>query len=140
MLKPAMFVASLLLASAAGAAESLKATIDRNNAEFAAAFNKGDAQGVAQFYTEKATVLPPGAAMVRGREAIGKFWAGAIQSGLKNVTLQAVAVERYGKAAREIGRFTLDSPGGKIVGKYVVVWKQVGPDWKLDSDIWNSDK
>ena len=130
----------LLLAGSASAAESLKATIDRNNEKFAAAFNKGDAQGVAQLYTEKATALPPGAPLVQGREAIGKFWGGAIQGGLKNLTLQAVSVERHGKAAREIGRFTLDAPSGKVVGKYVVFWKQVGHDWKLDTDIWNSDK
>jgi len=32
-------------------------------------------------------------------------------------------------------------PGSEMMqspGKYVVVWKQQGSDWKVDVDIWNS--
>jgi len=28
----------------------------------------------------------------------------------------------------------------QVVGKYVVVWQKVGTDWKLMTDIWNTDK
>jgi ketosteroid isomerase-like protein len=28
----------------------------------------------------------------------------------------------------------------QVVGKYVVVWQKVGNEWKLATDIWNTDK
>jgi ketosteroid isomerase-like protein len=34
-----------------------------------------------QIYTSDARILPPGAPMVSGREAIKKFWSGLIQVG-----------------------------------------------------------
>jgi len=47
-----------------------KATIEKLNDVWTAAFNKGDAAAVAALYTEDAYVLPPGSAMVKGRAAI----------------------------------------------------------------------
>jgi ketosteroid isomerase-like protein len=46
-------------------------------------------------------------------------------------------------AAREIGTVTLKTkaqPPQEIVGKYVVVWRKIGRDWKLATDIWNTNK
>jgi ketosteroid isomerase-like protein len=46
-------------------------------------------------------------------------------------------------AAREIGTVTLKAksqPAQEVIGKYVVVWRKVGRDWKLAADIWNTDK
>ena len=140
-----LFVILLLLGATAAQARSVKAEIDAANQQWAAAFNKGDAAAVAAFYTDQATILPPGADMATGRDAIQKFWAGAIQSGLKNVTLQAVAVEQFGNAAREIGRVSLDvtnpqKPTVHVDGKYVVLWKRLHGTWKLDTDIWNMNQ
>ncbi len=132
----------LLLLGATSEAASLKAEIDAANQKWEAAFNKGDAAGIAALYDDQATVLPPGSDMVKGRAAIEKFWAGAIQSGLKNPTLQTVVVEQFGNAAREIGRVGLDAPNPQkqmvhVEGKYVVLWKRVKGTWMLDTDIWN---
>jgi len=46
-------------------------------------------------------------------------------------------------AAREIGTFSLKTKGTtpqEVTGKYVVVWEEVGGDWKLAADIWNEGK
>lgn len=139
-----LLVGLLLVAGAARA--DTKADIDAANARFVAAFAGGDAAKVAALYTERATLLPAGAPVAIGRAAVEAFWAGAIKSGLKNVTLQAVSVESYGRAtAREIGRFGFDAPGQggamtRVEGKYLVIWKKSGKSWKLDADIWNMDK
>jgi uncharacterized protein (TIGR02246 family) len=50
-----------------------KATIEKLNDAWTAAFNKGDAAAVAVLYAEDAYVLPPGSAMVKGRAAIEAF-------------------------------------------------------------------
>ena len=51
-----------------------KAEIVRVNAQWMNFFNKGDFVGVASLYTDDATALPPGSAMVKGRAAIRVMW------------------------------------------------------------------
>jgi uncharacterized protein (TIGR02246 family) len=126
-------------------ARHISSEIDAANAKWIAAFNKGDAAAVAQLYTERATALPPGAPMAKGRAAIQAFWDGAIKGGVKNVTLKSVQVNQFGNAAREIGEFSLDAPNAQQQitheqGKYVVLWRNVGGGWKLDTDIWNGNQ
>ena len=106
-------------------------------------FNKGDAGAVAALYTEDAYVLPPGSAMVKGRTAIEAFWRQAAQQ-MSDAKLTTIDVLPLGRsAAREIGTVTLKTksqPPQEVVAKYVVVWRKVGRDWKLATDIWNTDK
>jgi uncharacterized protein (TIGR02246 family) len=143
--KVVMLVIPLVMLATAAQARDIKSEIDAANAKFVAAFNKGDAAGVAELYIEQATALPPGAPMAKGRAAIQAFWQGAIQAGYKNVTLKALQVDRYGSAAREIGQFSLDAPNPQkqmvhVEGKYVVLWRRIGGTWKLDTDIWNANQ
>ena len=137
-----MIVAGLGLGAAPAVAQN-KATIEKLNDAWTAAFNKGDAAAVAALYTEDAYVLPPGSAMVKGRAAIEAFWRQAAQQ-MTDAKLTTVDVLPLGRsAAREIGTVTLKTksqPPQEIVGKYVVVWRKVGRDWKLATDIWNTDK
>jgi len=120
-----------------------KATIEKLNDVWTAAFNKGDAAAVAALYTEDAYVLPPGSAMVKGRAAIEAFWRQAAQQ-MSDAKLTTIDVLPLGRsAAREIGTVTLKTksqPPQVVVGKYVVVWRKIGRDWKLATDIWNTDK
>ena len=120
-----------------------RATIEKLNDVWTAAFDKGDAAAVAALYTEDADVLPPGSAMVKGRTAIEAFWRQAAQqmTDAKLTTLDVLPLGR--SAAREIGTVSLKTksqPPQEVVGKYVVVWRKVGRDWKLATDIWNTDK
>ena len=120
-----------------------KATIEKLNDAWTAAFNKGDAAAVAAMYTEDAYVLPPGADMVKGRSAIEAFWRQAAQQ-LGEAKLTTIDVLPLGRtAAREIGTVTLKTksqPPQEITGKYAVVWRKVGGKWRLATDIWNTNK
>ena len=120
-----------------------RASIQTLNDQFTKAFNAGDIAAVATHYTEDATVLPPGAEMVMGRNAILTFWKSAADQ-IGDIKLTAVDVKPLGSnAAREIGTFSLRTKGAQsqqVTGKYVVVWEKVGGDWKLATDIWNMNK
>ena len=136
-------VAGCLILGAAPAVAQDKATIERLNDAWTAAFNKGDAAAVAAMYTEDAYVLPPGAEMVKGRTGIEAFWRQAAQQmgDAKLTTLDVLPLGR--SVAREIGTVTLKTksqPPQEIVGKYAVVWRKVGGKWKLATDIWNTNK
>jgi uncharacterized protein (TIGR02246 family) len=120
-----------------------KATIQSLNDKFAQAFNAGDAAAVAALYTDDAVILPPGGEMMKGKSAIQAFWKGATEQ-LGNGKLTTVDVKPLGsQAAQEIGTFTFRTKGTQpqeITGKYVVVWEKVGGEWKLATDIWNTNK
>ena len=120
-----------------------KAAIQQLNDAWTAAFNKGDGASVAAMYTEDAYVLPPGADIVKGRAAIEAFWKHAVQQ-FGEAKLTAIDVLPLGRsAAREIGTVTLNTkgqPSQQIIGKYVVLWRKAGRNWKLATDIWNTNK
>jgi uncharacterized protein (TIGR02246 family) len=119
------------------------ASIQKLNDAFEAAFARGDAVALAGMYTEDASLLPPGAEMIRGRAAIQAFWGEAMKD-VASAKLMTVDVQPLGtNAAQEIGSFTLATkaqPPQTIAGKYVVIWRKAGGDWKLATDIWNMNK
>jgi uncharacterized protein (TIGR02246 family) len=120
-----------------------KAEIEAINAKWVDFFNKGDFVGVASLYTDDAVAFPPGAAIVRGRGAIGAMWKGLAEQ-VSDPKVTTLEVKSLGpSAAREIGTVSLKTKGAapqEISGKYVVVWEKVGDDWKLAADIWNDGK
>ncbi len=121
-----------------------RAAIEAANSALATAFNNGDAEAVAKFYTEDAVVLPPNAEPVLGREAVQAFMRAGMDAGLSNLQLSTESVDGSGELLYEIGTYTLQvTPEGQAAGsdrgKYVVIWKQnEAGAWKLHVDIWNS--
>ena len=123
-----------------GTSTEVQAAIAAVNENFMAAFKRGDAAGLANFYTENGQLLPTGRDFVTGRAAIQAFWQAAMDMGRKTVRLEIVEAEGHGDTAIEIGKYTLSWEAGNVMdrGKYVVIWKQEGGQWKLHRDIWNS--
>jgi uncharacterized protein (TIGR02246 family) len=144
MRKSWFFVMLFTVAGLAPAgAEDVRQAIEASNNKLAAAFNAGDAAGVAERYTENALMLPPDATRVEGRAAIQDLWQGWIDAGLTNAKLSATDVGAQGDLAWEIGNFAIDVPGEDnavvtATGNYVVVWQR-GADgaWRLHVDTWN---
>jgi ketosteroid isomerase-like protein len=147
-----LLLAVLLLSASSSLGQSkeskgggaVRAAIEVANKQFVAAFNKGDAAGVAAMYSGDARVMPPNGPMGEGGQAVQQFWQGAISAGAKIVSLETLHVESRGDLAFEVGRYklTVPAPGGATAtdtGKYVVVWEREGGKWKLATDIWNSD-
>jgi uncharacterized protein (TIGR02246 family) len=135
----ASLIGLVLLTSAALAQD--KATIEKLNERFVAALNKRDVAAIGQMYAEDAYLLPAGAEMVKGRSAIQAFWAKAVE-GVADFKLTTVDVKPLGTdAAREIGTYSLKTKDQQeVAGKYVVVWQKAGDEWKLATDIWNTDQ
>ncbi|NOT64063.1 MAG: SgcJ/EcaC family oxidoreductase [Acidobacteria bacterium] len=118
--------------------------IQAGNANFMAAFQRGDAAGVAACYTADGQLLPPGSTPLSGTANITAFWQGAMSLGIKSAQLATQSIEERGDLAVEVGQYTLDiQPDGTAamtdIGKYVVVWKNDGGTWKLHVDIWNTN-
>jgi uncharacterized protein (TIGR02246 family) len=103
-----------------------------------------DPKAIAEFYSEDGAILAPGMPIAKGRSAVEAAWKGLV--GMKDFSLtfspSLVDVAQSGDIAYEIGTYELGFTTDKPVhdkGKYVVVWKKSGDDWKVMADIFNSD-
>jgi uncharacterized protein (TIGR02246 family) len=118
----------------------LRAAIAASNQKFMDTFARGDAAGMARLYTSNGQLLPANSDFVTGSAAIERFWGGAMGMGIKSARLETVELEDHGDTALEVGKYSLGGEGGQTLdqGKYVVVWKTEGGEWKLHRDIWTS--
>lgn len=139
----AICMVALVAAGPALAADKVRAAIEAGNRAFVEAFAKGDSAKIAALYATDAMVMPPGAPPAKGRDAIQKFWQGAMDAGFTNVSVRAAETGSSGRLAYERGEFALDvrAKDGKtthMAGKYIVVWKRTAKgQWQLYRDIWN---
>ena len=114
------------------------------------AFNRSDANAVSNIYAADAVLMPPNRGAIRGQSEIAAFWQKGIEeyADMKPVT---EAITRLGSdAVLEIGNVsfktkvsagkTKSQPDREIDSKYVVPWRKTGTEWKISTDIWNSNK
>jgi ketosteroid isomerase-like protein len=121
---------------------AMQSTNDLFNAEV---FGKRNFAALDDIYTRDARVLPPGAPMISGRDAIRKFWSDLVQSAnAKSAVLMSVDVIQASEGVVEIGNaiLTVEPPGqpaAQMEVKYVVYWREEDSRWKWHIDIWNQN-
>lgn len=105
-----------------------------------------DSTAIALLYAEDGAVMPANEPAARGRDAIGQWWGRAMRIPGYDLTFDTdqLLVSASGDMALDRGtyRFKATPPEGPIddTGKYVVVWRKLGGEWKVAADIFNSDK
>ena len=104
-----------------------------------------DAAAIAALYSEDGAVMPPNAPIGKGRNAIQQTWASMMQTPGFDLAIvpDQIIVSSSGDMALDRGTYRLAvAPDGKAqtdTGKYVVVWRKIGNEWKAAADIFNSD-
>ncbi len=104
-----------------------------------------DAAAIAELYAEDGAVMPPNAPIGKGRAAIQQTWASMMGTPGFDLTFtpEQILVSSAGDMALDRGTYRLTiAPGGTSqtdTGKYVVVWRKIGSEWKVAADIFNSD-
>jgi ketosteroid isomerase-like protein len=102
-------------------------------------FAANDVRGIAGCYTEDAQMLVANMNVIRGRNAIEsvfKFTAGQGHT----LEFQTHELDVQGATAIDVGRYIRRRADGSLFddGKYMVVWKRVGEQWKLHRDMFNT--
>jgi len=121
-----------------------RTAIEARNAEFMTHFNQGHGEVVAGYYAEDGAVMAPNVPAVEGRKAIQDMVTNfaAVKA---QVFLTTKSVVANGPLAIERGNFrmTFMYPGATAAvadtGKYLVHWRNVGGQWFLVADMFNSD-
>jgi uncharacterized protein (TIGR02246 family) len=122
-------------------AAEVRPAIEMANAQFSAMAAKRDAAGLAALYAADGQLLPAGSDVIRGREEIQKFWQGAIDSGIAGIGLKTLEVFADGSTATEVGQYELRDAAGKVLdhGKYIVIWRHEGHNWRLLRDMFSTN-
>jgi uncharacterized protein (TIGR02246 family) len=110
------------------------------------AIESKDATTFVSFYADDAVLMHPNQPAIQGRNAIRASLEEMFR--LPNLSFSftptRIDVAEAGDFAYETGtyRFAADMQGTRLndEGKYVTVWKKIGADWKIVSDINNSDR
>lgn len=101
--------------------------------------NSGDAAAIADQYTDDATILPPGAGRMDGKEAIQGYWQAGIDAGLSEVSIIATTIDVTGDSSVSVGTLSGKMGDAQLTGKYIVIGKKTENGWKIHRDIWNFD-
>lgn len=101
-----------------------------------------DTAGIVQLYVEGAgRIMPPQAPAMVGHEALRQFWGAAVNFPKLTFGPDTIVVAGGGDMAVDIGTATYRTPGASsdTQGKYVVVWTKRDGEWKVLSDIFNTN-
>ena len=137
-------VVLLGVAGIAAQGSKMDPALSKIAADFGAALTAGNAAKVAAFYAADATFMPPNEPAVKGRTNIQAWFQKHIDAGAPTLKLQPTESRTSGDLAFETGTYTfgIKPKSGQPMtdtGKYVVVLRKEGADWKITHDIFNSD-
>ena len=117
--------------------------VEAVNAQWNAAFNRGDVEALTAMYTSDAIVMPPDIRTLTHPDQIRDYWKYRVSSGYREHRIDVVDVREEGKLVYEAGVWsaTASSANGKIQhygGNLVNVFERQ-PDGTLKSRLqsWN---
>ncbi len=93
-------------------------------------------------YTEDAKIFPNRTKIIKGLDAIEKYWTLPKKVSITHHKIFQEEINVIDDMAYDYGYYegiTRNKKGEEKLwkGKYVIVWKKIGGDWKMYLDIWN---
>lgn len=143
-----LVVCALLLATALSSAQTkdntAEAAIRAADARWKKAVAGYDLTRTLQAYADDATMMEPGAPAYVGKQALREQLGREMNDNYFALTWSIAALEVSGDLAYTRGPYnvTYSIENRDIfdqVGKYVVIWKKLGEDWKVAIEIYNPD-
>ena len=121
--------------------QAAQKTIASQTHAFTKAHITKDTAFLNNIFTKDARIFPPNSEVVSGRKSIAKLNEDWVNYGIYE--FREVSVSFYGNREYLIdeGNYYLKYGPQNTVdsGKYVNIWKQVKGEWKLYSNIWNTN-
>ena len=121
--------------------------INQMAANYAAAENAGDLDGIMAVFTDDAVRMPPNAPAIIGKESIRSLMQTNLEQNTYQLDNPPEEVQVSGDLAFARGTYTVTvtpKAGGESIqleGKYLVVCqKQPDGSWKAARDIWNEGR
>ena len=107
----------------------------------AAAFNAGDANAVALFYSKDAAILAPGQTRIINDAGIYFHFKQALQLGAGNMRFNILEIRQHGpETAIAIGEVLTEVDGKDIGTRYMHVWQLEEGEWRIHRDLYHVAK
>ena len=113
-------------------------------AQFFAAYMQGNIERLVSFYTDDAVIFPGNSDLLRGKEAIKRYWTLPEGRTITHHKITALEIKLLGDFAYDYGYYEVSGRNGEEAwgpnyGKYLIVWKRdAAGAWKMHLDMWNS--
>ena len=106
---------------------------------FVSLFALNDAAKIAACYTDDAEILSANMSPIRGRAAIESVFKFTNRPG-HTLEFKTAELDVLGETAIEIGAYVRKQRDGSTFssGRYIVIWKRVGEEWKIHRDMFAS--
>tara|TARA_R110002095_G_scaffold164457_3_gene142406 strand:- start:196 stop:1623 length:1428 start_codon:yes stop_codon:yes gene_type:complete len=117
-----------------------RATVIRVENKLVRLLNKGNWDSAAAIYAKDATILPPGAPPIIGRQAISSFWHTAAIRGMSSIELQLMDLEISSELLIGNGKYQMNNQQKEIIdiGKFIAIYRKEKNRWVLQTDMFNS--
>jgi len=114
----------------------------QNIASFSQAVMNGENDKIAAAYTVDGKIFPNRREILEGTESLAQYWKPNPEYKVVHHKVTPTELTIVKKTAYDYGYYegkTLlpDGTTSAWKGKYVIVWKKVGKEWKIYLDIWN---
>jgi uncharacterized protein (TIGR02246 family) len=120
---------------------AMKKIIEEKNNQFTKAHITGDSVAMVDIYTQDAKVFPPNSDAVIGRPAIAVLTSQYLKFDIKEFREETTAF--YGNEDYLIDEgnyiFVYGKDNTIEKGKYLNVWKKEDGEWKIYSNMWNTN-
>ncbi len=121
---------------------SAKRKIEQNIKAFSEAYINGDIEALSNLYTEDGKIFPNNSDIISNRTAIKKWWVLPEGEKVLEHVVTPSEIKIINNYAYDYGYYegkslNKDKKESSWKGKYVIVWKKTGNDWKIHLDIWN---
>jgi ketosteroid isomerase-like protein len=121
------------------AATDAEAAIRAAGPGFIRAFNAGDADAVARYYSDDAVFLAPNAPIAKGMSGVRDAFRAFLTSVHPTLSFTPDRIVQSCDMAYEYGHYTTQSSAGNDTGNYLTVWRRMpNGDWKIVADSVNS--
>jgi ketosteroid isomerase-like protein len=113
-----------------------------NIKEFSNAYVNADYDKLTKFYCSDGKIFPAGADIIIGHEDIKIRWILPKGESIHSHNVTPSEIKIIDNYAYDFGYYKGASTSKKgkantFNGKYVIVWRKEGSDWKIYLDIWN---
>ena len=112
--------------------DELKAIIIKKTQTIRATLKNGDPSYVVNTHTDDAVQFMPDGTEIAGKEALKVLYNNVATAKIDIESVPTTVEKLSTDIAIEVGIFTSTTTTGKqSKGKYILIWKKVGDDWKI---------
>lgn len=112
--------------------------IRKATADLTAGINEKNVDRILELYTENSVFMPPNAPLLRGREPLKGFYTDLV-SRVSDLKMEPADVAGHGPIAYQSGSYTMNVGTARDRGKYLMVFRNMGGNWKMEYTSWSSD-